>query len=81
MTKSAYKWHFAGEVLPQAELVSVTMQDPEESEVCFPHFNSSCRKKLRSPVEALLTSSLLFCITLLTVALNLLVIISIYHFR
>ncbi|XP_075886799.1 trace amine-associated receptor 1-like [Nelusetta ayraudi] len=57
------------------------MQDSGESKVCFPHFNSSCRKKLRSPVEALLTSSLLFCITLLTVTLNLLVIISIYHFR
>ncbi|KAM8749954.1 trace amine-associated receptor 4-like [Acanthopagrus schlegelii] len=53
----------------------------EEDELCFPELNTSCRKMKRSNLEATLTYNLLSCITLLTVVLNLLVIISIYHFR
>lgn len=60
---------------------SFIMLDSEELQLCFPHVNSSCRRKPRSPVETVLTSTSLFCITLLTVTLNLLVLICIYHFR
>uniref|UniRef100_UPI0037E98C6C trace amine-associated receptor 1-like n=1 Tax=Semicossyphus pulcher TaxID=241346 RepID=UPI0037E98C6C len=52
-----------------------------ESDLCFPQFNNSCRKMIRTNLEAALIYSLLSCITLLTVVLNLLVIISISHFR
>ncbi|XP_041806932.1 trace amine-associated receptor 13c-like [Chelmon rostratus] len=57
------------------------MKALEEAELCFPHINTSCKKMTRSHVEAMLIYSLLACITLLTVVLNLLVIISIYRFR
>ncbi|XP_037646042.1 trace amine-associated receptor 13c-like [Sebastes umbrosus] len=53
----------------------------EEAELCFPQINNSCRKTSRPHLEATLLYSLLSCITLLTVVLNLLVIISISHFR
>uniref|UniRef100_A0A665WYE1 Trace amine-associated receptor 13c-like n=1 Tax=Echeneis naucrates TaxID=173247 RepID=A0A665WYE1_ECHNA len=53
----------------------------EEVELCFPQLNSSCRKTVRPHSEALCIYSLLSIITLLTVVLNLLVIISISHFR
>ncbi|KAM9710637.1 trace amine-associated receptor 13c-like [Menidia menidia] len=53
----------------------------EERELCFPHINSSCRKQKRSPADKLLTYSLLPLICLLTTTLNLLVIISISHFK
>ncbi|XP_029013466.1 trace amine-associated receptor 9-like [Betta splendens] len=60
-------------------LVTETM---EEAELCFPQlFNTSCKKRPRSQTEALLIYSLLPCFSLLTVVLNLLVIISISHFR
>uniref|UniRef100_A0A3P8T6G1 G-protein coupled receptors family 1 profile domain-containing protein n=1 Tax=Amphiprion percula TaxID=161767 RepID=A0A3P8T6G1_AMPPE len=53
-----------------------------EPELCFPQlFNSSCRRMKRSHSEAMLVHILLSCISLLTVILNLLVIISISHFR
>ncbi|XP_053296104.1 trace amine-associated receptor 13c-like [Pleuronectes platessa] len=55
------------------------MEAPEKAELCFPRINSSCRRTLLPHSE--LISSVLSCITLLTVALNLLVIISISHFR
>ncbi|XP_035030930.2 trace amine-associated receptor 8a-like [Hippoglossus stenolepis] len=55
------------------------MEAPEEAELCFPRINSSCRRTLLPHSE--LIFSVLSCITLLTVALNLLVIISISHFR
>lgn len=55
--------------------------DMEESELCFPQLNTSCHKIKRSHLETILTYTLLSCITILTVVLNLLVIISIYHFR
>ncbi|XP_055366251.1 trace amine-associated receptor 1-like [Betta splendens] len=54
----------------------------EEAELCFPQLiNTSCKKRVGSNSEALLIYILLSCISLLTVILNLLVIISISHFR
>uniref|UniRef100_UPI0009B4ABC3 trace amine-associated receptor 13c-like n=1 Tax=Monopterus albus TaxID=43700 RepID=UPI0009B4ABC3 len=51
------------------------------SELCFPNFNSSCRRLLRPRSETLLLYTLVASVSLLTVTLNLLVIISISHFR
>ncbi|XP_044072127.1 trace amine-associated receptor 4-like [Siniperca chuatsi] len=54
----------------------------EEAELCFPLLlNTSCRKPKPPRSEAALLYILLFFISLLTAALNLLVIISISHFR
>ncbi|XP_049449890.1 trace amine-associated receptor 9-like [Epinephelus fuscoguttatus] len=53
----------------------------EEDELCFPQVNTSCRKTSRPHLEATVTLSVLSCITMLTVVLNLLVITSISHFR
>ncbi|XP_078030368.1 trace amine-associated receptor 8a-like [Epinephelus lanceolatus] len=53
----------------------------EEAELCFPQVNTSCRKTSRPHLEATVTLSVLSCITMLTVVLNLLVITSISHFR
>ncbi|KAM4560348.1 trace amine-associated receptor 13c-like [Odontesthes bonariensis] len=49
--------------------------------LCFPNLNSSCRRLVRPRSEAALLYTLLAFISLLTVMLNLLVIISISHFR
>ncbi|XP_078030334.1 trace amine-associated receptor 13c-like [Epinephelus lanceolatus] len=58
------------------------METLEESELCFPQLlNSSCRKPKRSLTEAVLLYSLLYFISLFTMTLNLLVIISISHFK
>ncbi|XP_029981080.1 trace amine-associated receptor 13c-like [Sphaeramia orbicularis] len=57
------------------------METLEEAELCFPSLNNSCWKTSRSHVEATIVYTVLSCITLITVVLNLLVIISIYHFR
>ncbi|XP_077946714.1 trace amine-associated receptor 13c-like [Gasterosteus aculeatus] len=63
-------------------LLSLTMKSLEEDELCFPHLlNSSCRKAMRPHFVSMLTYILLSSISLLTVTLNLLVIISISHFR
>uniref|UniRef100_A0A3B4U954 G-protein coupled receptors family 1 profile domain-containing protein n=1 Tax=Seriola dumerili TaxID=41447 RepID=A0A3B4U954_SERDU len=52
------------------------------TKLCYPQLlNSSCRGLLRPRSEAVLLYMLLSSITVLTVALNLLVIISISHFR
>ncbi|XP_037345135.2 trace amine-associated receptor 13c-like [Pungitius pungitius] len=52
------------------------------TELCFPQLiNTSCRKPIRLHLEAMLIYMLLSSISLLTVALNLLVIISISHFK
>ncbi|XP_062420870.1 trace amine-associated receptor 13c-like, partial [Pungitius pungitius] len=49
---------------------------------CFPQLiNTSCRKPIRPHLEAMLIYILLSSISLLTVTLNLLVIISISHFK
>ncbi|XP_038579647.1 trace amine-associated receptor 13c-like [Micropterus salmoides] len=58
------------------------MQTLEEAELCFPQLlNTSCKKIIQSQSEATLIYIVLSPISLLTVALNLLVIISISHFR
>uniref|UniRef100_A0A3B4US68 G-protein coupled receptors family 1 profile domain-containing protein n=1 Tax=Seriola dumerili TaxID=41447 RepID=A0A3B4US68_SERDU len=51
------------------------------SDLCFPRLNSSCKKPTQPHTEAMLIYVLLSTISLITVALNLLVIISIAHFR
>uniref|UniRef100_G3N7B7 G-protein coupled receptors family 1 profile domain-containing protein n=1 Tax=Gasterosteus aculeatus TaxID=69293 RepID=G3N7B7_GASAC len=62
--------------------LSLRMKSLEKDELCFPHFlNSSCRKALHPHFASMLTYMLLSSISLLTVTLNLLVIISIYHFK
>ncbi|XP_074492813.1 trace amine-associated receptor 13c-like [Sebastes fasciatus] len=50
------------------------------ADFCIPLLNTSCRSMSVTP-QAVLIKTLLCCITLLTVMLNLLVIISISHFR
>ncbi|XP_038579621.1 trace amine-associated receptor 13c-like [Micropterus salmoides] len=58
------------------------MQTLEEAELCFPQLlNTSCKKHIRPQTEAMLIYIVLSSISLLTAALNLLVIISISHFR
>ncbi|XP_019958889.2 trace amine-associated receptor 13c-like [Paralichthys olivaceus] len=58
------------------------MEDAGAPPLCFPSLNSSCRHLLRRPrSEAALLYTLLASVSLLTVTLNLLVIISISHFR
>ncbi|XP_072252973.1 trace amine-associated receptor 13c-like [Leuresthes tenuis] len=54
----------------------------EGAELCFPQLlNSSCRKTKRPQSVSIIIYATLSCISLLTVTLNLLVIISISHFR
>ncbi|XP_036965938.1 trace amine-associated receptor 13c-like [Acanthopagrus latus] len=58
------------------------METLEETDLCFPQLlNSSCRKPIRPHFETMLIYILLSFIALLTAALNLLVIISISHFK
>ncbi|XP_055361239.1 trace amine-associated receptor 13c-like [Betta splendens] len=57
------------------------MEPLEDAGVCFPQLNASCRKTARPRSEAVLVCSLQSSVALLTVVLNLLVIISISHFR
>ncbi|XP_051259311.1 trace amine-associated receptor 13c-like [Dicentrarchus labrax] len=58
------------------------METLEGSELCFPQLlNTSCRKPVRPHFETMLIYILLSSISLLTVVLNLLVIISISHFK
>ncbi|XP_040913652.1 trace amine-associated receptor 13c-like [Toxotes jaculatrix] len=58
------------------------MEALEEAELCFPQLNTSCRRTMRPQLKTTIISCLLSSsITLLTVVLNLLVIISISHFR
>ncbi|XP_028992106.2 trace amine-associated receptor 13c-like [Betta splendens] len=60
---------------------SVAMAPLEAAELCFPELNASCRKPQQRRSGAAPLSVLLSCISLLTVLLNLLVIVSISHFR
>ncbi|KAM9710646.1 trace amine-associated receptor 13c-like [Menidia menidia] len=53
----------------------------EEAEFCVPQLNSSCRRPARRETAAMLVYVLLSSISVITVALNLLVIVSIAHFR
>ncbi|XP_029936779.1 trace amine-associated receptor 13c-like [Myripristis murdjan] len=58
------------------------METLEGAELCFPQLlNTSCRKPKPPDSEALIIYILMSLIALLTVALNLLVIISISHYR
>ncbi|KAK2840245.1 hypothetical protein Q5P01_013985 [Channa striata] len=56
-----------------------TLEDPE---LCFPQLlNASCMRPQRPHFETMLTYVLLFSVSLLTAFLNLLVVISISHFK
>ncbi|XP_026151794.1 trace amine-associated receptor 13c-like [Mastacembelus armatus] len=58
------------------------METLEGAELCFAHLlNTSCRKPFQHHAETMFLYILLSCISFLTVVLNLLVIISISHFR
>ncbi|KAG7503190.1 trace amine-associated receptor 13c-like [Solea senegalensis] len=58
------------------------MQSLNEADLCFPQFlNASCRKTPLPPAVSMITYIMLTFIGLLTVILNLLVIVSISHFR
>ncbi|XP_034741906.1 trace amine-associated receptor 4-like [Etheostoma cragini] len=58
------------------------MEIVEEVELCFPELlNASCKKPMRTPFEIIPSYIILSSITLLTTTLNLLVIISISHFK
>ncbi|XP_037542557.1 trace amine-associated receptor 13c-like [Nematolebias whitei] len=58
------------------------MEIQNGAELCFPHlFNSSCKKPILPWTEAVLLNTVLFFICLIAAALNLLVIISVSHFR
>uniref|UniRef100_A0A3B5Q5R5 G-protein coupled receptors family 1 profile domain-containing protein n=1 Tax=Xiphophorus maculatus TaxID=8083 RepID=A0A3B5Q5R5_XIPMA len=54
----------------------------DRTDLCFPHLlNSSCRKPTLHWSEAVLLNSVMSFISLITVAFNLLIIISVSHFR
>ncbi|XP_029980175.1 trace amine-associated receptor 13c-like [Sphaeramia orbicularis] len=58
------------------------METHEEAELCFPELlNASCLKPMVSQTEVLVYHILLFTFSPLTVALNLMVILSVAHFR
>uniref|UniRef100_A0A3B5RFL6 Trace amine-associated receptor 13c-like n=1 Tax=Xiphophorus maculatus TaxID=8083 RepID=A0A3B5RFL6_XIPMA len=58
------------------------MKIQDRTDLCFPHLlNSSCRKPTLHWSEAVLLNSVLLFISLITVVLNLLIIISVSHFR
>ncbi|XP_063355613.1 trace amine-associated receptor 13c-like [Pelmatolapia mariae] len=58
------------------------MEIQNEAQLCFPELlNSSCRRTTLHWSTAVLLYIVLFCISLITAALNLLVIISVSHFR
>ncbi|XP_070770709.1 trace amine-associated receptor 13c-like [Enoplosus armatus] len=58
------------------------MEANDGAELCFPQlFNTSCRKLTLDGSETVFLHTLLSSISVLTVALNLLVIISVSHFR
>ncbi|KAF7641853.1 hypothetical protein LDENG_00270400, partial [Lucifuga dentata] len=58
------------------------MEILERTELCFPELlNTSCRKQIHDQTETMISYILMSSIALLTVTLNLLVIISISHFK
>ncbi|XP_068186306.1 trace amine-associated receptor 13c-like [Antennarius striatus] len=57
------------------------MEAIDEGELCYQHLNNSCRISAHPQTQATLIYVLLSCVSLTTVTLNLLVIISITHFR
>ncbi|XP_070770957.1 trace amine-associated receptor 13c-like [Enoplosus armatus] len=74
-----------GRNLPELQLLlllSLMMETQDGAEFCFPQLlNISCKKPTLPWSEAVLLNILLPSICVLTVALNLLVIISVSHFR
>ncbi|XP_068185989.1 trace amine-associated receptor 13c-like [Antennarius striatus] len=58
------------------------MMSPLNEDLCFPQlFNSSCSKSIRPYFESMLIYTVLSSISIVTVILNMLVIISISHFK
>ncbi|XP_026152056.1 trace amine-associated receptor 13c-like [Mastacembelus armatus] len=57
------------------------MEVEDGAELCFPQLNTSCRKPTFHGNDVLFLHIGLFSVSVLTVALNLLIIISISHFR
>ncbi|XP_067358807.1 trace amine-associated receptor 13c-like [Channa argus] len=57
------------------------MDNTGSPHLCFPNLNSSCRRLLRHPSEAVLLYTLLAFVSLLTVTLNILIIFSISYFQ
>ncbi|XP_067371214.1 trace amine-associated receptor 13c-like [Channa argus] len=58
------------------------MESLQGAELCFPQLvNTSCKKQFHPHAETMFNYILLSCLSLVTVSLNLLVIISISHFR
>ncbi|XP_067382453.1 trace amine-associated receptor 13c-like [Channa argus] len=58
------------------------METLDEAELCFPQLlNTSCKKRMHPHSESMLIYIVMSFVSLLTVVLNLLVIISISHFR
>ncbi|XP_026151926.1 trace amine-associated receptor 13c-like [Mastacembelus armatus] len=57
------------------------MEVEDGAELCFPQLNTSCRKPTFPGSDVLFLHIVLFSVSVLTVALNLLIIISISHFR
>ncbi|XP_038157345.1 trace amine-associated receptor 8a-like [Cyprinodon tularosa] len=53
----------------------------QENELCYPQLNSSCKKTMHAPAVSMLIYVTLFLISLLTVISNLLVIITVCHFK
>uniref|UniRef100_A0A8C9ZFJ4 G-protein coupled receptors family 1 profile domain-containing protein n=1 Tax=Sander lucioperca TaxID=283035 RepID=A0A8C9ZFJ4_SANLU len=62
--------------------ISLQMEVEDRAQLCFPQFpNTSCRKPLSPWPQTLVINIMLYSISLITVTLNLLIIISISHFR
>ncbi|XP_026150774.1 trace amine-associated receptor 13c-like [Mastacembelus armatus] len=57
------------------------MEVEDGAELCFPQLNTSCRKPTFMWSGVLFLHIVLYCFSVLTMALNLLIIISISHFR
>ncbi|KAM9342355.1 trace amine-associated receptor 13c-like [Pholidichthys leucotaenia] len=57
------------------------MEPFQDAELCFPQLNSSCRKITRRLIVTVIIYMILSSMSLITVTLNLLIIISISHFK
>ncbi|PWA13766.1 hypothetical protein CCH79_00017150, partial [Gambusia affinis] len=67
---------------PGSSKANILMEIQDRSDLCFPLLlNSSCRKPTLHWSEVVLLNSVLLFISLITVVLNLLIIISVSHFR
>lgn len=66
---------------PILQMSTIKFQQNLTDEYCYPDNNNSCRKDLQSSSGNIFLYLFLSCISLFTVLLNLLVIISISHFK